>query len=214
MVLFKKTKKLELKMEEFLDTISESGIIFQEGIQYYLKKKSDQFEQQISGIREIESRADRLRHTIEQQLYTETLIPESRGDVLALLETADDVINQVKSTLLEFSVEMPSIPEKFHEEFLNLTDHVVKAVDEMSKAIRAFLNEPKTVRNYTHKVYHYEREADRAAERLKRSIFSDKQLELSKKIHLRYFALHVDTIADRSEDVADRLGIYTIKRTI
>lgn len=214
MVLFKKTKKLELKMDEFLDTISASGIIFQEGVKQYLNGKLEIFEKQTKAIRELESRADRLRHAIEQQLYTETLIPESRGDVLALLETADDVINQVKGTLLEFSVEMPSIPKKFHEDLLNLTGHVVIAVDEMTKAIRAFLKDPKAVRNYTHKVYHYEREADRAAERLKRSIFSDEQLRLSEKIHLRYFALHIDTIADRSEDVADRLGIYTIKRTI
>ena len=210
MVLFKKTKKLELKMDEFLDTISASGIIFQEGVKQYLNKKLEQFEKHVTEIRELESRADRLRHAIEQQLYTETLIPESRGDVLALLETTDNVINQVKGTLLEFSVEMPNIPEIFHEELLNLTGHVVMAVDEM----RAFLNDPKAVRNYTHKVYHYDREADRAAERLKRSIFSNNQLRLSEKIHLRYFALHIDTIADRSEDVADRLGIYTIKRTI
>ena len=103
MVLFKKTKKLELKMDEFLDTISASGIIFQEGVKQYLNGKLEIFEKQTKAIRELESRADRLRHAIEQQLYTETLIPESRGDVLALLETADDVINQGKGTLLEFS---------------------------------------------------------------------------------------------------------------
>ena len=214
MALFKKTKKLELKMDEFLDTVSESGIIFREGIKHYLNRKVDRFENQIEKIRHLESRADRLRHSIEEQLYTETLIPESRGDVLALLETTDDVINQAKATLLEFSVETPMIPVTFHEELLHLTNHVVNAVDEMTKAIRAFLKDPKAVRNYTHKVYHYESEADRAAEHLKRSIFSNLDLQLSEKIHLRYFALHIDTIADRAEDVADRLGIYTIKRSI
>ena len=34
------------------------------------------------------------------------------------------------------------------------------------------------------------------------------------KIHLRYFCLHVETLSDRAEGVADRLAIYTIKRTI
>jgi len=37
---------------------------------------------------------------------------------------------------------------------------------------------------------------------------------LSQKIHLRYFALHIDNVADRAENVADRLAIYTIKRSI
>ena len=214
MQLFKKTKKLELKMDEFLDTVSEAGIIFQEGIKHYLNNKTDRFENQNKKIRQLEGRADRLRRAIEQQLYTETLIPESRGDVLALLETTDNVINQAKETLLEFSVEIPTIPEEFHEEILHLTDHVVHAVDDMTKAIRAFFKDPKAVRNYTHKVYHYEGEADRASEQLKRAIFSSEKLTLAEKIHLRYFALHIDTIADRAEDVADRLGIYTIKRSI
>ena len=214
MQLFKKTKKLELKMDEFLDTVSESGIIFQEGIKHYLKNNFERFENQNKKIRQLEGHADRLRRAIEQQLYTETLIPESRGDVLALLETTDNVINQAKETLLEFSVEIPTIPEEFHEEILHLTDHVVHAVDDMTKAIRAFFKDPKTVRNYTHKVYHYEGEADRASEQLKRAIFSSEKLTLAEKIHLRYFALHIDTIADRAEDVADRLGIYTIKRSI
>ena len=39
-------------------------------------------------------------------------------------------------------------------------------------------------------------------------------VELARKIHLRYFCLHVENISDRAEDVADRLSIYTIKRTI
>jgi len=65
-----------------------------------------------------------------------------------------------------------------------------------------------------HKIYHWEKEADRIAENLKRSIFESEELKLSEKIHLRYFTLHIDTLADRAEDVADRLAIYTIKRSI
>ncbi len=37
-------------------------------------------------------------------------------------------------------------------------------------------------------------------------------LPLYRKAHLRNFVEHIDNVADRSEDVADRLAIYTIKR--
>jgi len=33
-------------------------------------------------------------------------------------------------------------------------------------------------------------------------------------MHLRYFALHIDSIADVAEGVADRLTIFAIKRTL
>lgn len=56
-------------------------------------------------------------------------------------------------------------------------------------------------------------EADRIAERVKRDIFASESLELS-EMHLRYFALHIDTLADRAEQVADRLAIAAIKRAV
>ena len=46
-----------------------------------------------------------------------------------------------------------------------------------------------------------------------RKIF-DSDLELARKWHLRHFVEMIDNIADHSEDVADRLAIYTIKRTV
>ena len=58
-----------------------------------------------------------------------------------------------------------------------------------------------------------EKEADKAAEKLKRKAFST-NMELAQKFHLRYFALHIDSLADCAEDVADRLSIYTIKRSV
>lgn len=214
MHLFKKTKILELKMDNFLNNVSESALVFMEGLKYYLSGELQLFEKQVEKLNTQEHEADKLRRSIEDQLYLETLIPESRGDVLALLETTDDVIDQTKATLLEFSVEAPMIPEQFNADFIKLTEVAVKTVDEMIKALRAFFKRPSTVSDFLHKVYFYEKEADSCAERLKRTIFADKKMKLSEKIHLRYFALHIDTIADKAEDVADRLGIYSIKRFI
>jgi len=48
---------------------------------------------------------------------------------------------------------------------------------------------------------------------LKRDIF-DSDLELARKLHLREFVEQIDGIADLAEDIADRLAIYSIKRTV
>lgn len=213
-VLFKKTKKLEMKTDEFLDMVSQSGIAFKEAIRLYLKTNQSQFEDHFVNVKHLENRADILRKEIEEQLYSETLIPESRGDVLALLENTDNVINSAKETLLRFSIEQPEVDEKFHADYLQLTDFAVSAMEEMVSAIRAFLRDPMGVRDYLHKVYYYEKEADKIGEHLKRQIFKSKDLELSEKFHLRYFVESIDNLADGSESVADRLAIYTIKRSV
>lgn len=213
-MIFKKTKGLELQMDAFLDKISESGIVFRRGVKNYMKNNEEEFSRHLEHIRILEHEADELRKTIETALYTQTLVPESRGDILALMETSDDVIDRAKDTLSEMGIERPEIPEQFKDGYVELARSTVRAMEEMVKAMRAFMRAPLNVRDYLHKVYHWEKESDRLAEELKRAIFASKDLELSQKIHLRYFALHIDTIADKAEDVADRLAIYTIKRSI
>jgi uncharacterized protein Yka (UPF0111/DUF47 family) len=89
----------------------------------------------------------------------------------------------------------------------------MKSADTLVHAIRAFFVEAKAVKDHLHKVLYYEKEADRIGDNLKRKVFR-MDLELSKKFHLRYFALHIQNVSDRAEEVADRLAIYTIKRTI
>ncbi len=213
-MLFKKTKMLERKMDEFLDVTSETGLAFLEAIKNYFDNDQAKFNDHLKKINDLENRADVLRRGIESQLYTETLIPESRGDVLALLETTDNVTNQVKETILDFSIETPVVPKGLHKDFIHLTEHSVNAMDEVVKAIRHFLRNPMAVRDYLHKVYYYEKEADKVAEALKRKIFRTETLDLSAKSHLRFFIRHIDSVADKAEDVADRLTIYTIKRSI
>jgi len=213
MKLFKKTIVLERQIDEFLDLVSESALHFKEGVKYYLSKRFEEFEERLQIVRELEHKADDLRREIESQLYEHTLIPESRGDVLAILENMDNVINRTKSTLLQFSVEQPMIPEKFNQDYIELTDSVVECAQAIVMATRAFFCDINAVRDHINKVIFYEEEADKIAEKLKRKVFRT-DLRLSEKFHLRYFALHIDSLADDSEDVADRLAIYTIKRSI
>ncbi|MCF7901826.1 MAG: DUF47 family protein [Candidatus Marinimicrobia bacterium] len=211
--LFKKTKMLENKMDDFLDHTSESSMVFYEAVKNYFHGSDAEFLSCVDKVNELEHQADILRREIENQLYTETLIPESRGDVLALLENTDNVVNQVKGTISDFEIERPEIPMEFADGILKLAGFSGQAVDKMVKSIRAFIRNPQGVKDWLHKVYFYEKEADNTAENLKRDIFRS-QMPLSQKNHIRYFLRQIDSVADRAEDVADRLAIYTIKRSI
>ena len=207
----KKSKILEAQIDEFLNTISQGSLIFRDGIREYLNGEIANFENMIGEISKLENRADQLRHDIENQLYRHSLIPEIRGDVLGLLENMDTVINAEKKSLNQFSVEMPAIPPEYGKDYLALADVCMNSAEALVTAARAFFHDFNMVNNYLHKVYFYEKEADKISDRLKRRIFNS-GLDLSRKIHLRYFALHIEDISDHAEDVADRLGISTIKR--
>ena len=82
----------------------------------------------------------------------------------------------------------------------------MSAAQEMVTAVRAYFHDFNMVKNSLHKVYFHQKEADKISDRLKRRVCTSAP-DLSRKIHLRYFALHIENISDYAEDVANRLTI-------
>ena len=212
-ILFRATKQLEAQIDDFLNAVNEGALVFKHGVKNYLEKNHDEFKDRIRNIAKLEAKADELRRVIETQLYEQTLIPEHRGDVLGILESTDTVIDTMKETLFQFDVETPDIPDNLDRYYIELTDMSALSSENLVVAIRAFFRDVKTVKDYLHKVFFYEKEADRIGDNLKREVFK-MDLDLAHKIHLRYFALHIQNVSDCSEEVADRLAIYTIKRSM
>jgi uncharacterized protein Yka (UPF0111/DUF47 family) len=210
-LLFKKTKLVEVQIDEYLDQIVQGGLLFKEGVRFYLEGRMQEFDERSKILRDTENKADTLRRTIESQLYLRTLIPESRGDVLGLLESVDKVLNITADTLLEFSVEIPVIPASVHRLFLDMVDCAVNCSDHTVGGMRAYFRNVEAVRDHINKVQLYRDETNRMAETIKRTIFRSR-MALDKKIHVRYFSYHIERIAEQSDDVCDRLAIAVIKK--
>lgn len=212
--LFGRTKNLEQQIDEFLDKISESAVLFKLAVKIYLKEGANgEFGEKLAAVNAMESEADTLRRDIEKALYTYTLIPDSRGDVLGLIETLDQIMGLFEGALWAFDIEKPDVPAEFKPGFRKLTNMVVEAVDALVLGARSFFRTPHAVSDYNHKVMLYEKEADKISTRLKKDVF-ESELDLSQKSHLRCFVEHIDNVADWAEDVSDRLAIYAIKRTV
>ena len=212
--LFHRTRDLEIQIDQFLDALSESAIVFKLAVDVYLSKGYiEEFAQKHEHVDQLESEADRLRRAIEIQLYTQTLIPESRGDVLGLLENLDHIINLIEGVLWSFDIEKPDIPENCKDGFRELVAMTCEAVEAVVLASRAFFRNIEAVGDHGHKVLFFETEADKASTYLKRTIF-ESELGIGHKMHLRGFVENIDDIADWAEDVADRLAIYVMKRTV
>lgn len=212
-ILFRRTRHLERQVDEYLDLVVQGGLVFKQGMRYYLEGRTGEFEERMAELDRIESRADGLRRDVENELYTHTLIPESRGDVLGVLESSDRVLNQTAFNLKEYSIERPAFPEPLRPILMELVEAVVAAQEAMVLAVRAYFRNPAAVRDHVTKTLFYETESDRAGERLRREIFA-MDVDLSHKIQMRHFALRVDSVADLAEDVCDRLAIAVIKRTL
>jgi len=202
------------QIDDFLDKVSESGLMFKQGMDAYFKTNIDSFTKKIEEIADTEHQGDALRRSVEEQLYVRTLIPESRGDVLELLESMDALLDRFKGVLWQFEIERPEILPDFTEDFRELVLCVVETVEAIVRSSRAFFVNIFSVSDHIHKVSYWETQSDKISTRLQKNIFKCPELELSQKLQLRDLVRHVDKIADRAEDVADKLSIYIIKRSL
>jgi predicted phosphate transport protein (TIGR00153 family) len=212
--ILKKKMGLEKEIDEFLDQVSEAGLLCKNGMDSYLKGNMDAFIQAMTSIRNTEHRGDSLRRSIEHDLYKKTLIPESRGDVMELLEDMDALLDRFTGLIWQFEIERPDICECFHEDFKELLLYSVESVEATVRSCRSFFKDIHAVADHIHKVIFWEKESDKVSTRIQRAIFGRQDLRLSHKMHLRFFVKQVDRIADEAEDVADRLNIYVIKRML
>jgi predicted phosphate transport protein (TIGR00153 family) len=209
-------QKLEIgkRIDDFLDNVSESGLFFKLGVDSFLKGNVESFEKKLEDITHTENQGDSLRRSLEEQIYVQTLIPESRGDVLELLENMDYLLDRFKGALWRFEIEYPVVPAELCNDFKELVACVVEAVEAMVRSARAFFKDIAAVADHMHKVSYWEKQSDKISTRLQRTIFRKEDLRLSHKLQLRDFVIHIDQIADQAEDVADKLSIYVIKRSL
>ena len=212
--LFSDTKKLEREIDEFVDILSEVGLVFKSIVPIYLNHSANEkFEEMVDRVKEMESKADKITKEVEHTLYEETLIPDARSDVLRLLEHLDEVIGMYQGNCYHFSIQKPDFPQEFHQDLIELTETVVSCVEALCLTVRSFFRGIQSVRDNAHKVTFYEKESDIKFSALARKIF-DSELPLDKKMHLRYFVEKIDRICDQAEDIADEIQIYAIKRSI
>lgn len=212
--ILKRKIGIEKEVDEFLDRVSEAGLLCKQGMDAYLKGDMEVYATYLKSIRDIEHKGDALRRSLEKDLYEKTLIPESRGDVMELLEDMDALLDRYTGLIWQFEIERPDICAEFHEDFKELLSHSVESVEADVRSCRAFFKNINAVADHIHKVSFWEKESDKVSTRLQRAIFGRKDLRLSHKMHLRFFVKQVDRIADEAEDVADRLNIYVIKRML
>jgi predicted phosphate transport protein (TIGR00153 family) len=210
---FGRTKALERKVDSFLDTVATGMLTLREGIEAYLREDEEGFQRQLVRIAELERRADELSREIETDLYTYSLIPEQRGDVLSVIEHIDDLLDLAKAVMQMFEVEIPNIPNEYRDGYREVLGHSVHAAHHALCAARSYFRQPGRVNEDLTKVDFYESEADQAARRLKRTFFRS-DLGLARKVHLRYFAEKLESLSDIADDAGALLAIATIKRSV
>ena len=160
-----------------------------------------------------EGHADDIRRELENMMYTEALFPESRGDILGLIEAMDRVPNQAEEairTILHQHIELPpEICPRLNDLVGTCCASVCTLVEGVDQLFSSFLDAAVTVG----KIDKLESEADTIEAELTEVIFTADYPDLQ-KILLRDLVRHIGSVSDRAENAGDRIRIIVAKRSV
>ncbi len=216
MFLFNRNQVVLAKLDDFFTSNIQCLDLFSEAIDHLLKNGIDDvFCEKVASTHKKESKADDVRREIEEVLYRKALLPESRRDILQMVELTDHIANRCESILNQLETQRVMLPEFLHGDIKEEIRISVKCVDALVAAAKGVLGSmaPKKVQELVAAIDAYESECDTLERKMIRAIFKS-ELELAEKLLLKEIVLQVGGITDHCENAADFLMIFHIKRQV
>ncbi len=212
--IFGRITSLQKQIDQMLDHISETAMLYQQLFDHYLDHGADDaMEKKVGRILDRKHLTSALCKELEIALYTDMLIPDARGDVLELLHALHDLMDLYKDLAVDLSIRQPRFDASLNHDLLAVVKLVTQAVDHLVKASRLFFADFRSMQHDLHKVGFLEGEADDMVNKLKRQIFATDD-PIYKKLFRCEILDNLDDLADSAKDVSEMLSIYAIKRAL
>lgn len=212
MLFWKKERKVEEAIEDYLQETERCLSGFGDAFDVYFREGlGEQFEQLVEKTHVYERSADDKRRRLEAAMYDKALIPESRGDILGMLEALDLVPNKCESVLYQVWMQNMVIPSRFTEQIHSLVQVNIESYTSLCRTMRDLFARVKQVDPGAAKVSDCEERSDQIERSLIKSIF-DSDEDKGDKILLKELVLEIGSISDRAENAADRLRNIAVKR--
>ena len=170
-------------------------------------------EQGYRDVHKAEGEADDIRRTLEDMMYTESVFPESRGDILGLIEAMDRVPNSAEYAVRMVLIQHIDLPAELRTSISELVEVCCMSVVAMINGVEQLFSNYIDAMVTVGKIDLLESEADTIEEELIDRIFSSEIADLQ-KILLRDLVEHISNIADRAENVGDRIRLMVAKRSV
>ena len=133
---FKKEKQLQSLIYGYLENLETVLIHFSKAMEMFLEKGvSDDFDFLVERTHKSESKADDFRDEINLLMYSKALIPESREDVMRLLETIDEIPRNLELVLYMIQTESLVVPDFMLMDIKELIRFSIESCNLMVKQI-------------------------------------------------------------------------------
>lgn len=212
MALWKKQSQIEQMVAEYLTESEQCLHAFGEAFDEYFESGiSEAFRQKVEQVHQAEWAADQKRRQVEQEMFSQALIPQLRGDILSLLEALDEVPNECEEVTRDILLQGVQVPPEYHASMQQLVRVNMEANDCLHEVVGQLFADPAGVVPAAEKVVEKEKAADAIEQELIRAVFASDR-ELAQKILLTHIISGIADISDLAEDASDLIRIIAVKQ--
>ena len=211
---FKKELQLEKLIYSYLENLGKSQNHFVKAMITCLKDGTcDDFHFLMDQTHKFESRADDLRDEINELMYSRALIPESREDIMALIERVDEIPRSFEQILNMIRTQTIVFPEFMILDIQELIRVSMESCDLMVKQIDVMIKKKEGVRALMSTIDQNESHCDHIERRIIVKLF-ESDLDPFLKLQLKELVIVLGEISDQADRVSKRVNIMTMKRRV
>ena len=211
---FKKERQLESLIYSYLENLGKIQNHFVKAMKTCLKDGTcDDFHFLMDQTHKYESRADDLRDEINELMYSRALIPESREDIMALLERVDEIPRSFEHVLNIILTEKIALPDFLVLDIQELIRISIESCDLMAKQIDVMIKKREGIRTLMSTIDQNESHCDHIERRIIVKLF-ESDLEPFLKMQLKELVIVLGEISDQVDRVSKRVNIMAMKRRV
>lgn len=212
--LFKKEYLVESLIYKYLDTFKLIQENFLKAINTCLTSPNDEdFDFLVKETHKFEAIADDIREDINTLMYGKALIPDSRSDIMGLLEAIDMIPHLFERVLYMFQIQKLSIPEFIVLDIEELVRISLECCNLMLREVVALFKKTEGIRALVTTIDTNESHCDHIERRIIFKIF-DANIDPFLKLQLKEFIVQIGEISDQADRISKRINIISMKRRV
>ncbi len=200
--------KLEVNVNEMIDCVEQCLNDALECTVLYLQEgESEEVRRLNKKVDRSESEADEYRRKIIHNILQGSLMPNTRADILNLIEAIDDIADNVEDILesiIFLNLDFCCINQEDLEEMISL---LKQQFADMTRGVNSLFDEMSQALVYAKKLEEIESKIDDLEEKMTREIGQLPDITTGEKLIHRKLIKDISDIADVIEEVGDHIEI-------
>jgi predicted phosphate transport protein (TIGR00153 family) len=212
--LFKKQRQVESLIYSYLENLRIVKDHFSKAMDICMENSScEDFDFLTGQTHKFESKADDIREEIKNLMYGKALIPESRGDIMGLVEEIDKIPSIFQRLLYTINTQKLVIPALIVPDIKELIRISLVSCDLMMEQVEVLFKRKGGIRILVATIDHNESHCDHIERSIITKIF-DSDLDPFQKLQLKELVIDMGEISDHVDAVSKRINIISMKRIV